>query len=155
MLICPQSITLRCDLWQLCYKSYHRRLVGNVAFGKLRQLRSSNSQFLLKSYQSLYPDHVFDWTMMVETMTMGRCHTPKIENIESLLCAKQCISQNSHWLGVSSNWICKHLQHFQCFKNRCIFYSCAACQFMWKLLPSKFGVIMSHIWFLLQISYIV
>jgi len=45
------------------------------------------SQFILKSYQSLYPDHVFDWTMMVETM--GRCHTPKKENIESLLCAKQ------------------------------------------------------------------
>jgi hypothetical protein len=43
-------------------------------------------QFLLKSYQSLYPDHVFNWTMMVETM--GRTDTPK-ENIENLLCVKQ------------------------------------------------------------------
>ena len=39
-------------------------------------------QFLLESYQSLYPDHIFNWTMMVETM--GRCDTPK-ENIENML----------------------------------------------------------------------
>jgi hypothetical protein len=43
-------------------------------------------QFLLKSYQSLYPDHLFNWTMMVETM--GRCDTPK-KSIENLLCVKQ------------------------------------------------------------------
>jgi hypothetical protein len=43
-------------------------------------------QFLLESYQSLYPGHIFNWTMMVETM--GRCDTPK-ECIENLLCAKQ------------------------------------------------------------------
>jgi hypothetical protein len=43
-------------------------------------------QFLLMSYQSLYPDHAFNWTMMVETM--GRCDTPK-ERIENLLCVKQ------------------------------------------------------------------
>jgi hypothetical protein len=43
-------------------------------------------QFLLESYQSLYPGHVFNWTMMVETM--GRCDTPK-ESIENLLCVKQ------------------------------------------------------------------
>ena len=43
-------------------------------------------EFLLDSYHLLYPDYVFNWTMMVETM--GRCHTPN-KNIESLLCAKQ------------------------------------------------------------------
>jgi hypothetical protein len=43
-------------------------------------------QFLLESYQSLYPGHVFNWTLMVETI--GRCDTPK-ENIENLLCVKQ------------------------------------------------------------------
>ena len=43
-------------------------------------------QFLLDSYQSLYPDHVFNWTMMVETI--GRCDTPK-ESIEKLLLVKQ------------------------------------------------------------------
>jgi hypothetical protein len=42
--------------------------------------------FLVKSYQSLYPNHVFNWTLMVETM--GRCDTPK-ENIENLLRVKQ------------------------------------------------------------------
>jgi hypothetical protein len=43
-------------------------------------------QFLLVSYKSLYPGHVFNWTMMVETL--GRCDTPK-ERIENLLCVKQ------------------------------------------------------------------
>ena len=43
-------------------------------------------QFLLESYQSLYPGYAFNWTMMVETM--GRCDTPK-ENIEKLLRVKQ------------------------------------------------------------------
>ena len=43
-------------------------------------------KFLLENHQSLYPDHEFNWTLMVETM--GRCDTPK-ERIENLLCAKQ------------------------------------------------------------------
>jgi hypothetical protein len=43
-------------------------------------------QFLLESYQLLYPNHVFNWTMMVETM--GRCDTPK-ECIENMLRMKQ------------------------------------------------------------------
>ena len=42
-------------------------------------------QFLLESYHSLYPNHEFNWTMMVETM--GR-HTPK-KSIENLLRVKQ------------------------------------------------------------------
>jgi hypothetical protein len=47
------------------------------------------TQFLLESYQSLYPGYVFNWTMMVETM--GRCDTPK-ERIENLLHVKQTLS---------------------------------------------------------------
>jgi hypothetical protein len=43
-------------------------------------------QFLLERYQLLYPDHVFNWTMMVETM--GRCDTPK-ESFENLLSVRQ------------------------------------------------------------------
>jgi hypothetical protein len=43
-------------------------------------------QFLVDSYQLLYSDHVFNWTMMVETM--GRCETPK-ERIENLLHVRQ------------------------------------------------------------------
>jgi hypothetical protein len=42
--------------------------------------------FLLESYQSLYPNNEFNWTMMVETM--GRTDTPK-ERIENLLRVKQ------------------------------------------------------------------
>jgi hypothetical protein len=43
-------------------------------------------QFLLGSYRSLYPDHVFNWTMMVQTI--GRTDTPK-ECIENLLHVKR------------------------------------------------------------------
>ena len=53
-------------------------------------------QFLIESYQSLYPDHVFNWTMMVETI--GRTDTPK-ESIENLLCVKQM-----HFPGQSIDW---------------------------------------------------
>jgi hypothetical protein len=50
-------------------------------------------EFLLESYQSLHPDHTFNWTMMVETI--GRCDTPK-ERIEKLLCVKQmCFPEQS------------------------------------------------------------
>jgi hypothetical protein len=42
--------------------------------------------FLLESYQAFYPNHAFNWTMMVETM--GRCDTPK-ESIENLLHVRQ------------------------------------------------------------------
>jgi hypothetical protein len=53
-------------------------------------------QFLLESYQSLYPDQVFNWTMMVETI--GRCDTPK-ECIENLLHVKQM-----HFPDQSIDW---------------------------------------------------
>jgi hypothetical protein len=53
-------------------------------------------QFLLQSYQSLYPGYVFNWTMIVETM--GRCDTPK-ERIENLLCV-----QRMYFPEQSLNW---------------------------------------------------
>jgi hypothetical protein len=53
-------------------------------------------QFLLESYQSLYPDHIFNWTVMVETM--GRCDTPK-ERIENLLCVRRM-----HFPDQSIDW---------------------------------------------------
>jgi hypothetical protein len=43
-------------------------------------------QFLLESYQTLYPGHVFNWTNMVETI--GRTDTPK-ERIEYMLHVRQ------------------------------------------------------------------
>jgi hypothetical protein len=45
-------------------------------------------KFLLQSYQLLYPNHVFNWTMMVETL--GRCDTPK-ERIDNLLHVQQTL----------------------------------------------------------------
>jgi len=45
-------------------------------------------QFLLESYHSLYPNHEFNWTMMVKVKTMGRCDMPK-KSIENLLSVKQ------------------------------------------------------------------
>jgi hypothetical protein len=65
-------------------------------------------QFLLDSYQSLNPNYVFNWTMMLETM--GRCNTPK-ESIYNLLCAKlmhfpeQLINWD-HLLDVFSSYSC-------------------------------------------------
>ena len=53
-------------------------------------------QFLVDSYQSLYPDQVFNWTMMVETM--GRCDTP-IERIENLLHVKQTLPKDVTEIG--------------------------------------------------------
>jgi hypothetical protein len=53
-------------------------------------------QFLLESYHSLYPGHIFNWTMMLETM--GRCDTPK-ENIENLLHVRQI-----HFPGQCIDW---------------------------------------------------
>jgi hypothetical protein len=43
-------------------------------------------QFLVDSYQLLYPGHQFNWTAMVETL--GSCDTPK-ENIEKVLHVRQ------------------------------------------------------------------
>ena len=43
-------------------------------------------EFLLESYQALYSDYEFDWTMMVETI--GRYYPPK-ESIENVLHVKQ------------------------------------------------------------------
>jgi hypothetical protein len=43
-------------------------------------------QFLIDSYQALYPGFEFNWTLMMETI--GRTDTPK-KSIENLLCVKQ------------------------------------------------------------------
>jgi hypothetical protein len=53
-------------------------------------------QFLLESYQSLYPDYLFNWTNMV--WTIGRTNAPK-EHIQNLLGVKQM-----HFLEQSIDW---------------------------------------------------
>jgi hypothetical protein len=81
------------EVYRLIVEKYPTNLITEDRWGALPLLyafwgAAPNKiiQFLLESYQSLYPNHVFNWTMMVETM--GRTDTPK-ENIENLVHVKQ------------------------------------------------------------------
>jgi hypothetical protein len=81
------------EMYRVIVENYPTNLVTEDRWGALPLLYAfwgaaptEIIQFLLESYQSLYPTHVFNWTMMVETM--GRCDTPK-ERIENLLCVRQ------------------------------------------------------------------
>jgi hypothetical protein len=81
------------EVYHIIVESYSTNLITEDRWGATPLLYafwgaapSEIIQFLLESYQSLYPDHVFNWTMMVETM--GRCDTPK-ENIDNMLRMKQ------------------------------------------------------------------
>jgi hypothetical protein len=80
-------------VYRVVIESYPTNLITEDRWGALPLLYAfwgaapaEIIQFLLESYQSLYPDHIFNWTMMVNTM--GRCDTSK-ESIENLLCVKQ------------------------------------------------------------------
>ena len=80
-------------------------------------------QFLLDSYQSLYPDYVFNWTMMVETM--GRCDTPKT-SIENLLFVKQMYfpEQPLDWDHLLDNFASpSHISFYNVFGERMQFLS--------------------------------
>jgi hypothetical protein len=76
-------------------------------------------QFLIESYQLHYPDHVFNWTMMVKTM--GRCDTPK-ENIENMLQVKQMHfpEQPLDWGFMHDNFVYNsfHLSFSTTFRER-------------------------------------
>ena len=81
------------ELYRVIVEKYSMNLITEDRWGALPLLYAfwgaaptEIIEFLLKSYQSLYPGHAFNWTMMVETM--GRCDTPK-EIIENLLCVRQ------------------------------------------------------------------
>ena len=81
------------ELYHLIVEKYPTNLITEDMWGALPLLYAFWSaapveiiKILLENYQSLYPDHVFNWTMMVETM--GRCDTP-MESIENLLRVKQ------------------------------------------------------------------
>jgi hypothetical protein len=81
------------EVYRLIVEMYPSNLVTEDRWGALPLLYAfwgaaptEIIQFLLESYQSLYPGFEFNWTMMVETM--GRCDTPN-ESIENLLCVKQ------------------------------------------------------------------
>jgi hypothetical protein len=81
------------EVYHIIVESYPANLITEDRWGALPLLYafwgaapSEIIQFLLESYQILYPDHILNWTMMVETM--GRCDTPE-ENIENMLRMKQ------------------------------------------------------------------
>jgi hypothetical protein len=81
------------ELYRIIVENYPTNLITEDRWGALPLLYAfwgaapaEIIQFLLESYQSLYPGHVFNWTNMVESI--GRCDTPK-ESIENLLRVKQ------------------------------------------------------------------
>jgi hypothetical protein len=81
------------EIYRLIVEKYPTNLITEDRWGALPLLYAfwgaapaEIIDFLLESYQSLYPTHVFNWTMMVGTM--GRTDTPK-KNIENLLCVRQ------------------------------------------------------------------
>jgi hypothetical protein len=81
------------EVYRVIVENYPSNLITEDRWGALPLLYAfwgaapaEIIQFLLESYQSLYPGYEFNWTMMVETM--GRCDTPK-ESIENLLSVKQ------------------------------------------------------------------
>jgi hypothetical protein len=91
ILACSSSHDL--EIYRLIIENYPANLITEDRWGALPLLYAfwgaapaEIIQFLLESYQSLYPTYEFNWTMMVETM--GRCDTPK-ERIENLLCVRQ------------------------------------------------------------------
>jgi hypothetical protein len=81
------------ELYRVIFEKYPTNLITEDRWGALPLLyaiwgAAPNEiiQFLLESYQALYPGYEFNWTMMVETM--GRTDTPK-ERIENLLCVRR------------------------------------------------------------------
>jgi len=81
------------EVYRLIVEKYPANLITEDRWGALPLLYAfwgaaptEIIQFLLDSYQSLYPGHVFNWTMMLKTM--GRTDTPK-ESIAKLLHVKQ------------------------------------------------------------------
>jgi hypothetical protein len=81
------------EVYRLIVEKYPTNLVTKDRWGALPLLyvfwgAAPNEiiEFMIDSYQWIYPDHVFNWTDMV--WTMGRTDTPK-ECIEKLLCANQ------------------------------------------------------------------
>jgi hypothetical protein len=81
------------EVYRVIVENYPANLITEDRWGALPLLYAfwgaaptEIIQFLLESYQSLYPDHVFNWTNMV--WTIGRTDAPK-ESIENLLGVKQ------------------------------------------------------------------
>jgi hypothetical protein len=81
------------EVYRVIVENYPTNLITEDSWGALPLLYAfwgaapaEVIEFLLESYQSLYPGYEFNWTMMVQTI--GRTDTPK-ENIENLLHVRQ------------------------------------------------------------------
>jgi hypothetical protein len=118
------------EVYRLIVEKYPANLITEDRWGALPLLYAfwgaapaEIIQFLLNSYQLLYPDYVFNWTMMVETM--GRCDTPKT-NIENLLCVKQMYfpEQPLDWDHLLDNFASQsHISLYTVFGERMQFLS--------------------------------
>jgi hypothetical protein len=81
------------DVYHLIIAKYPTNLITEDRWGALPLLYAfwgyapaQIIEFLIESYQTLYPGYVFNWTLMMETIV--RCDTPK-ESIENMLHVKQ------------------------------------------------------------------
>jgi hypothetical protein len=66
------------EVYRLIIENYLANLITKDRWGATPLLYAFWGAALaeiIQSYQSLYPNHTFNWTMMVETI--GRCDTPK------------------------------------------------------------------------------
>ena len=70
------------ELYRVLIEKYPENLITEDRWGALPlfyavwgNAPSEIVQYLVESYQSMYPDYEFDWTMMVETL--GRRNVPK------------------------------------------------------------------------------
>jgi hypothetical protein len=115
------------EVYRLIVGKYPANLITDDRWGALPLLYAfwgaapaEIIQFLLVSYQSLYPDHVFNWTMMAKTM--GRCDTPK-ESIENLLHVKEMyFPEQPIFCLMSLHRLHKSLLMDHHFKKECNFY---------------------------------
>jgi hypothetical protein len=96
--------TVQClELYQLMIEKYPENLIVTDAWGALPLLYavwgdapSEIVHFLVNSYQSLYPEHEFDWDAMV--ITLGQANASK-DVIRNLLDIQQTLST-----GQTVNW---------------------------------------------------
>lgn len=87
------STVQQLDLYRVLIDKYPDNLITEDAWGSLPlfyaiwgRVPDEIVQFLVQKYQSLYPNHEFDWSMMIETL--GRKDAPK-ETSQNLLDVRQ------------------------------------------------------------------
>jgi hypothetical protein len=125
--------TVQClELYQLMIEKYPANLIVEDAWDALPLLYaiwgdapSEIIEFLVNSYQSLYPAHEFDWSNMV--ITLGKANASK-EVIQNLLDVQLTLSPgyNIDWdsiLGVLAERTARYEPHASpktfCFLTRC------------------------------------